>query len=127
MPDHMGEVLVRVKVSGPSGTAELEDVLVDSGALHSMITRSVADSLGIRPEAHIRFRIVGGHSTLPLGTAILEIVGKRFRVPVILGDLNLVGLTTLEILGLTVDPIDQKLVEKPGFIYPVDGAGAATA
>ncbi len=113
----MGEVLVRVKVSGPNGSAELDDVLVDTGAIHSMLERALADRLGIRPEVQTRFRIVGGHSVLPLGTAVFEVAGKRFRVPVILGDLNLVGLTTLEILGLAVDPVDETLVDKPGILY----------
>jgi len=37
---------------------------------------------------------------------------------VILGDRNLVGLTTLEILGFAVDPVENKLVPKTGFLYP---------
>jgi len=37
---------------------------------------------------------------------------------VILGDRNLVGLTTLEILGFAVDPVENKLIPKAGVLYP---------
>src|SRR5207249_894019 len=44
--------------------------------------------------------------------------GQSFRVPVILGDRNLVGLTTLEIFGFAVDPVENKLIPKTGVLYP---------
>jgi len=63
--------------------------------------------------------IVGGSVELPLAIALLEIEGRSFRVPVILGDQNLVGVTTLETLGFEVDPVDRKLVVKPGILFGV--------
>jgi predicted aspartyl protease len=62
---------------------------------------------------------VGGTIEFPVRLALLEIEGQSFRVPVILGDQNLVGLTTLETLGFAVDPLDRKLVPKPGVLYPM--------
>lgn len=117
MPFAMGEVYVRVRVHGLSGSRVLERVLVDTGAIHSMLERRLADDLGIRPEAHGRFAIIGGSVDLPLGIALLEMEGRSFRVPVILGDQNLIGLTTLETLGFAVNPIERKLVQKPGVIF----------
>ncbi len=122
MTPQMGEVLVTMKVNGPSGSIELEGVLVDTGAIHSMIERSVAEQLGIRPEAKGLFGIIGGDVELPLATAILEIQGRSFRVPVILGDQNLVGLTTLETLGFAVDPTTQSLVHRRMPLFPAQAA-----
>jgi len=100
----VGEVLVQVKVHGPGGSAFLDDVLVDTGAIHSVIDRVIAERLRIVAEARAEFEIIGGTVELPLATAVLELDGRGFRVPVILGDQNLVGLTTLETLGFAVDP-----------------------
>jgi predicted aspartyl protease len=119
MSTPMGEVYTPVRVHGPHGSVELERVLVDTGAIHSMIDRTIADRLGITTERRTRFAVVGGTIEFPVSLALLEIEGQSFRVPVILGDQNLVGLTTLETLGFAVDPLDRKLVPKPGVLYPM--------
>ncbi len=118
----VGEVEVRLRLHGPRGSVELERVLVDTCAIHSMVERGLADELGIRPEARGRFDIIGGSVELPVGLALLEIEGRSFRVPVILGDRNLVGLTTLETLGFGVDPVERKLLPKAGVLFPVPAA-----
>lgn len=53
-----------------------------------------------------------------MSTAVLEIEGRSFRVPVILGDRNLVGLTTLETLLFAVDPTTMKLTPRHGVLFP---------
>lgn len=114
----MGEVYAHLKVHGPLGTEEVERVLIDTGATHSMVDRALADRLGIEPEATMKFVVVGGEVELPMGPAILELEGRRFTVPVVLGDRNLVGLTTLETLQFTVDPIGGRLVPRAGILFP---------
>ena len=118
MRTRVGEVYTRVRAHGPRGSVELERVLVDTGAIHSMLERSVADRLGIQPEKRTRFEVVGGTIEFPVGQALLEIEGQSFRVPVILGDRHLVGLTTLEILGFAVDPVHNRLEAKDGILFP---------
>jgi len=113
----VGEVYVQVKVHGPRGSVVLDEVLVDTGAIHSMVDRATAELLGIVPEARGEFDIIGGSVELPLGTAVLEILGRSFRVPVILGDQNLVGLTTLETLSFAVDPTTQGLIARRGILF----------
>jgi len=118
MARRVGEVYTRVLVRGPRGSVELERVLVDTGATHSMIDRKIADRLGIAPRRRTRFAVVGGTIEFPVGLALLEIDRQSFDVPVILGDQNLVGLTTLETLGFAVHPVDRRLVPKQGILYP---------
>ena len=118
MTRRVGEVHTRVRVHGPRGSVELERVLVDTGAIHSMVERSIADRLGIAARRRTRFAVVGGTIEFPVGLALVEIDGQSFDVPVILGDQNLVGLTTLETLGFAVDPVENRLVPKNGTLYP---------
>lgn len=89
-----------------------------------MIEAALAERLGIQPESRMEFDIVGGFVELPLGTAVFEIEGRSFRVPVVLGDTNLIGLTTLETLQLTVDPIAGRLVSRRGILFPVPVAAS---
>jgi len=119
MRGKVGEVFVTMKVHGPSGSEEIQHVLVDTGAIHSVIEQTLAERLGIRPEARGLFNIVGGEIELPLATAVLEVEGRSFRVPVILGDQNLVGCTTLETLSFAVDPTIHRLVPKHGHLFSV--------
>jgi len=105
----VGEVYVQVKVHGPRGSVVLDEVLVDTGAIHSMVDRATAELLGIVPEARGEFDIIGGSVEL--------IHGRSFRVPVILGDQNLVGLTTLETLSFAVDPTTQGLIARRGILF----------
>ncbi|ACB07172.1 aspartyl protease [Candidatus Korarchaeum cryptofilum] len=44
--------------------------------------------------------------------ALIEIEGRSGIAPVLLSDVKvLIGVTTLEVLGLRVDPVTEKLVE----------------
>lgn len=54
--------------------------------------------------------------TRQVGQAWVTLGGRAGIVPVAYGDRGepvLLGATTLEILGFTVDPIEQKLVPRP--------------
>lgn len=54
--------------------------------------------------------------TRAVGQAWVSIDGRGGIVPVAFGDRGepvLLGATTLEILGFTVDPVEQKLVPRP--------------
>lgn len=125
MPRSVGEEYTALKVTGPSGSVELERILVDTGAMHSMIARSLADRLGIEPEGSAVVDLIGGDVELPMATAVLEIEGRSLRVPVILGDQNLVGLTTLETLLFAVDPTTERLIRRRGVLFAVPPALAA--
>ena len=90
------------------------DALVDTGATYTSLPASVLDDLGIEREQVRRFRLADSRVVeYPMGETRLRVEGRELTAPVIFAPENatpLVGMTTLEILGLGVDPIEEKLV-----------------
>ncbi len=90
------------------------EALVDTGATYTAVPESILDSLGIAREETRRFRLADNRTTeYSMGETRLRLEDREFTAPVIFapdGAAPLVGMTTLEILGLGVDPIEQKLV-----------------
>ena len=111
----MGFVTTKALVSATENgkrAAELE-FLVDTGAIYSLVPADQLKRLGIKPTEKRKFRQASGR-------AIVRQVGEaRFRIgkskgvsPVIFGrkrDQPLLGVVTLEVLGLEVDPISETL------------------
>ena len=94
--------------------AEVE-ALVDTGAIYSLLPRTVLESLGITPAASGRFQTIEGRPIeRDVGNVAVEVVGRRSlgTVPVIFGepgDKVVLGVTALEMLGLEVDPVRREL------------------
>jgi clan AA aspartic protease len=90
------------------------DALVDTGATYTALPGSVLDGLGIEREETRRFRIADSRVVeYSMGETRLRLEGREFTAPVIFAPdqaTPLVGMTTLEILGLGVDPIEERLV-----------------
>jgi len=88
--------------------------LVDSGATYTVLTRSVWEQLGLEPLGEMEFVLADG-TTLrrAVSEALLELPGYGERhTPVVLGeseDENLLGVVTLEIFGLVLDPFRRVL------------------
>lgn len=90
--------------------------LVDSGAVYSVMPGQVLKSLGVKPIDSQRFILANGEEIKKdIGQAWFSLRGKRRVVPVIFGDpdIYLVGATTLENLGLILDPISRELKPLP--------------
>ena len=110
----MGTVRAVVRVSNPANGrfAELE-LLVDTGATFTLIPRAIFEEIGAEADTSFRLRLADGRSIQrDGGTIFAEVEGRRYRVPVVVGeegDTPVLGTTTLEILGLKVDPVAQKL------------------
>ena len=90
------------------------DALVDTGATYTAVPENILDGLGIAREETRRFRLADNRTIeYSMGETRLRLEGREFTAPVIFAPdeaTPLVGMTTLEILGLGVDPIEQKLV-----------------
>ena len=100
-------------VRGPSGEQSVR-FLIDSGAVYSLLPEEVWRAIGLAPKREMAFALADGttvrravsecHISLPQGEA---------HTPVVLGHPGdaepLLGVVTLEILGLVFDPFHRTL------------------
>jgi len=114
----MGLFEVKVKLASLAAPARSEELslLVDTGATLSWIPRNVLERLRVRAVSRLPFTLADGR-TLERETSavLLTIDGRRAAVPVALGEPGeeaVLGATALEILGLLVDPVTQKLIPR---------------
>ncbi|ADN49781.1 hypothetical protein [Vulcanisaeta distributa] len=112
----MGIVRVKFRVYNPADMSRYVDVdgIVDTGAVYSVIASSFLNSIGIKPLEKRRFLAFGGYVERNVGGAIIEVMGRRGAVTVIFGeegDINVLGVTALEALGLEVDIVRGTLKE----------------
>lgn len=115
----MGVVFVKARVSSPVGDSPSEelDLLVDTGARLSVVPKEILERLGLRPHSRLTFTLAdGSHIKRDVGDARFEFEGKKGASPVIFGeeeDACVLGVTTLEGMGLYVDPVRRQLKELP--------------
>jgi clan AA aspartic protease len=115
----MGITFLRVEVANPvdPDVTESLDLLVDSGAIHSVVPAVVLERLRIRPIAEQNYRLADGSLiTRRRGGALFRYGGRVGVAGVIFGeegDSALLGVTTLEELGLAFDPLRRELKEMP--------------
>jgi clan AA aspartic protease len=88
--------------------------LVDSGATYTVLTKSVWEELGLKPMGEVEFVLADGTVIKrAISEALLELPGYgEWHTPVVLGeseDENLLGVVTLEIFGLVLDPLKREL------------------
>lgn len=115
----MGLTEVRVRVGNPadaSRTAELE-LLVDSGAVYTVVPGHILAALGVVPHSRRDFVLANGEVVHRfIGTATFEYRDTRGDSLVIFGepgDSALLGATTLEGFGLILDPFRRELKPLP--------------
>ena len=111
----MGYVRVKVKVRNiqkPKLETELE-LLADTGAIYTIIPREQLENLKIKPKGKRRFKTADGRTIeREVGAAEVEIKGQSTYSIIVYGepeDAHVLGITTLEELGLQVDPITGEL------------------
>ena len=107
-----GETWVSVRLHGKKDHRDVE-MLVDTGAIYTKISTSLAREISVVPDEAVKMRLADGSvCDAGVGEARVEYGHKAIRtVPVLVGpgDQLLLGVTTLEILRLKVNPIDGKL------------------
>ncbi len=114
----MSITFLKVKVINPEQpkkSAECE-FLVDSGAVYSVVPQSILKKLGIKPTSIQEFILANGEVVKkPIGNAYFEYDSKIRAAPVIFGDKGvfLLGATTIEALGMILDPIRRELKPLP--------------
>ena len=90
------------------------NLLIDSGAVYSLVPSVTLRKLGIRPYRKVDFSLADGTIvTRRVGDAYFELQGEGGAAPVIFGekgDEPLLGATTLESIGLILDPFKRRLI-----------------
>ena len=109
----MTEIRVRiVNLADPDRWADV-DMVVDSGAIYSVVPAMVLRGIGIEPRATQTFGLAnGGTVRRAIGDVRYEIDRCAGAAPVIFGrrgDANLLGVVTLDALGLRLDPLRRTL------------------
>ncbi len=120
----MGITFLKVRVLNPAKPKRKREFefLVDSGAVYSVIPAAVLEGMGMKPTSSQEFILANGEVlTSPVGNAYFELRGTPRAAPVVFGrpGVFLLGATTLEALGLILDPIRRELKALP---MPLMGA-----
>ncbi len=96
------------------GTPRSLEALVDTGAGYSVVPRPILESLGCRPVRTQRVVLADGRTEeWSVSQVDVECEGRRTTTPVLMGPPAspiLLGATTLEELGLGIDPLNRRLV-----------------
>ena len=110
----VGISYVQGRVAGPTGIEAEVTFLIDSGAGYSLLPEAVWKAIGLAPKREMDFSLADGttirravsecHISLPQGDG---------HTPVVLGQPGdpeaLLGVVTLENLGLVLDPFRRTL------------------
>ncbi len=120
----MGETRVTIQVATLSGERkEALEAIVDTGATFSVIPTSTLKRLHIKRQEQekVAVELANGHTiTRWSGEARIEINGKSRVCPILFGrpqEPMFLGVTALEALGLTVDPMKGRLKPRPILLY----------
>jgi len=116
----MGTFTAKLRVWNPLTPSRVEEleVIVDTGAAYSWVSRTRLESLGVRAVRRMKFRTIEGHTIerdlAPVFLATDGFTGGDNVVVAEAGDMEVLGSHTLESLGVTVDPVGKKLVPTVG-------------
>lgn len=110
----MGISFVEGTVRGPVGAHATVRFLIDSGATYSLLPEVVWRAIGLEPKRDVEFVLADGTTVRRLVSEChLSLPQGEGHTPVVLGqpgdDEPLLGVVTLEILGLVFDPFRRTL------------------
>jgi predicted aspartyl protease len=109
----MGLIYIDGMVSGPRGAQKTVRFLVDSGATYSLLPDGEWQGIGLAPKRAVSFTLADGTSIeRQVSECHLALPQGEGHTPVILGepgDEALLGVVTLEILGLMLNPFQRTL------------------
>jgi clan AA aspartic protease len=109
----MGITYIEGQVKGPKGKQVDVRFLVDSGATYSLLPKAAWKAIGLKPKRRMSFALADGTTVdRSISEAYLKLEQGEAHTPVILGeesDQALLGVVTLEILGLVFNPFERTL------------------
>jgi predicted aspartyl protease len=115
----MGLTFLQVDVANLADPKNSESIefLIDSGAIFSVVSAKVLEDLGIQPIADETFFLANGEKVVRRRGGAFFRYGEKVGVADVIfgeqGDSNLLGVTTLESLGLALDPLKRELKPMP--------------
>ena len=109
----MGLTYVTGTVRGPGGERSGIDFLVDSGATYTLLPHDAWTAIGLTPARRVTFTLADGTRVdRAVAECWISIPQGSGHSPVILGepgDEALLGVVTLEVLGLVLNPFSRTL------------------
>ncbi len=121
VPSLMGHVWVNARIGNVDLSKVVEvKALIDTGATLTVIPRSLANELGLSITGKSRVETGAGIVEVDRSRAWIEVEGRSELVPVLISDIIdkvLIGVTTLEVLELEVDPTTGRLRERTLLLY----------
>jgi clan AA aspartic protease len=109
----MGYVWVDAIIKNPfTGKSISVKALVDTGATLTVISRKIANELGLPMIGKSLVQTARGVAELEACFGVVEIMGEETPARILVSDevdTVLIGITVLEQLGLEVDPVTGKL------------------
>ena len=118
----MGLTHIRLAIANPArpGKSAKLQFLVDSGAAYSVVPATILRRLGIKPTSKRTFTLADGSTVeRKMGNAIFRMNGAEGASPVIFGeagDSTLLGVVSIEALGMILDPLRRELRPLPLFL-----------
>jgi predicted aspartyl protease len=110
----MGITYVDGVARGPTGKEADVHLLIDSGATYSLLPTPVWESIGLKPKREQDFNLADGTRVRRrISACFLMLLQGEEHTPVILGepgDEALLGVVTLEILGLLFNLFNRTLL-----------------
>jgi predicted aspartyl protease len=115
----MGLTLAKLTLTGSEATREVE-LLVDTGSIYTWVAESTLLLIGAKSLGKRNFRTIEGREIVRnVGEAMLEFAGERATRIVVFaepGDAEVLGVDSLEGLGLEVDPTTKRLKKVEAFL-----------
>jgi clan AA aspartic protease len=102
-----------------AGKAITTKALVDTGATLTVVPRRIAEELQLPVIGRRRVATAKGTTELDDCISIVEVMGRKAYTRILASndvDVVLIGATTLETLGLEVDPVTGKLKEATTYL-----------
>ena len=109
----MGVAYIEGVLTGPNGKQVTSRFLTDSGATYSLVSHGDWQAMGLEPKRSLTFALADGTSVeRKVSECHIALPQGEGHTPVILGepgDEPLLGVVTLEILGLVLNPFNRTL------------------
>ena len=111
----MGYVKVAAKIYNPADRSKPIhlDLLAGTGAIYTAIPANLLEKINVKPTSTRRFKLANGKvERYPTGEAYVEVAGEGATSIIAFlpeGSTPLLGITTLELLGLQLDPTTGEL------------------